>query len=231
MHRRKEAIEETISPIDGFTYRLFIERDEDADSPRDWDNLGTIWHWHRRYDLGDGNAPGDVLESGNTFGDIARYMEKEYNAAIVLPVYLYDHSGLRISTSAFSCPWDSGMVGIIWVSRADVLKEYGGKIITKKRRQVAISRLVGEVETYDQYLSGEVYGYIIDRFDAEDEDAEPEELDSCWGFYGYKHAREEGAEMLQYCATGKQATQNAQRNTAKPYLMAEAHGQKTLALI
>ena len=35
----------------------------------------------------------------------------------------------------------------------------------------------GEVEAWDMYCQGRVYGFIV-----EDEDGE--QLDSCWGFYG-----------------------------------------------
>ena len=35
----------------------------------------------------------------------------------------------------------------------------------------------GEVAEYDQYLTGQVYGYVI-----EDEDGD--HVDSCWGFIG-----------------------------------------------
>jgi hypothetical protein len=34
-------------------YKIKIVFDEDIWSPRDWDNLGTMVCWHRRYKLGD----------------------------------------------------------------------------------------------------------------------------------------------------------------------------------
>jgi hypothetical protein len=37
-----------------------------------------------------------------------------------------------------------------------------------------------ELETYDDYLNGNVYGYTIDGDDWED---------SLWGFYGYDHEK------------------------------------------
>ena len=37
--------------------------------------------------------------------------------------------------------------------------------------------LEGEVETYNQYLTGDVYGFILEKPDGE-------HIDSCWGFYG-----------------------------------------------
>ena len=34
-------------------YCLQVYRDEFAENPREWDNLGKIVCWHRRYNLGD----------------------------------------------------------------------------------------------------------------------------------------------------------------------------------
>ena len=42
----------------------------------------------------------------------------------------------------------------------------------------------GEVEEYDMYLTGEVYGVITEEYNSKDEDWE--EKDSCWGFFNDK---------------------------------------------
>ena len=42
---------------------------------------------------------------------------------VYLPVYLYDHSGLVLQTTPFSCPWDSGHVGIIYTTLEECRKE------------------------------------------------------------------------------------------------------------
>lgn len=148
-------------------YKIAILQDSDYDSPRDWDNLGTMVCWHRRYNLGDKHSfsePSDFLEW------------KKRHDVIVLPLYLYDHGGITISTGPFSCPWDSGQIGYIYVEKDKVRKEWGWKHITKKRQERVLRVLRGEVSTYDDYLTGNVYGYTVSRGD--------EELDSCWGFYG-----------------------------------------------
>jgi hypothetical protein len=93
------------------------------------------------------------------------------------PLYLYDHSGITMQTRPFSCPWDSGQVGYIWVTKEEVRKEYSVKRISPKLLDRVISYLVAEVEVYDQHLRGEVYGFVI-------EDEEGEHIDSCWGYYG-----------------------------------------------
>ncbi len=44
-----------------------------------------------------------------------------------------------------------------------------------------------EVQTYDQYLRGEVYGYQID-----------EDGDSCWGYYGIEDCLEEAKSTVDW---------------------------------
>lgn len=91
---------------------------------------------------------------------------------------LYDHSGITMSTSPFSCPWDSGQVGVIYCTYERIRQEYDlnpGEIPGETIKRV-IEILEQEVKTYDQYLRGKVYGYEI-------KDADGEHLDSCWGFY------------------------------------------------
>ena len=58
-------------------------------------------------------------------------------------------------------------------------------------------RLRGEVEAFDQYLRGDVYGVIVQRVkrDEDGDEVDTEELDSCWGFYGLDYAREEAKQM------------------------------------
>ena len=154
-------------------YRIRVMADSDAESPRSWDNLGTMVYWHRNYILGD-------VDGNREYESPEAFLE-EIGDAIVLPLYVYDHSGLTMNTTGFSCPWDSGQVGFIYVSLDTVRKEYGWKRITKERRAQIEKYLRGEVNTFDMYLRGEVYGFEIERDDGDT----VEHVDSCWGFYGY----------------------------------------------
>jgi hypothetical protein len=58
--------------------------------------------------------------------------------------------------------------------------------MSKKLRSKAINLMIAEVKTYDQYLTGEVYGYSIEPTD---KNKSIECDDSCWGFYGYDHEK------------------------------------------
>jgi hypothetical protein len=62
------------------------------------------------------------------------------------------------------------------VSKQDVRNEFGWKKLTQGRIQMIQTCLKGEVEVYDQYLTGDVWGFEV----VED----GEVTDSCWGFFG-----------------------------------------------
>jgi hypothetical protein len=128
-------------------------------------------------------------------------LEKNY---VFQRLWLYDHSGITMSTGAFSCPWDSGEVGFIYCSMETARKEWGfGDASDEEIRARAEKYLEGEVETYDAYISGQVYGYrIVETFgEDEDEDEGGEELDSCWGFFGLDYCREEARSSAEYYAS------------------------------
>ena len=106
-----------------------------------------------------------------------KMLEKIEKVAVMLPVYMYDHSGITLATTPFSCRWDSGLVGWIFVTRDTIRKEYAVTNITKKTVDQMRWYLKGEIELLEAYVTGEVYGFEI-----EDENGDVE--DSCWGFYG-----------------------------------------------
>jgi len=164
--------------------KIRIEHDDDRqETPRDWDNLGVMVCFHRNYNLGDKHD----YSGSDDFDDIL----KEEGAVVVLPLYLYDHGGITMSVGEFSCQWDSGQVGFIFARREDILKEFSRVRITKKLKAKVAKILVGEVETYDQHLTGDVWGYVI-------EDDDGEHLDSCWGFYGREYCEKEAEDMVKY---------------------------------
>lgn len=93
---------------------------------------------------------------------------------VLLPLYLYDHSGLTISTSPFGDPWDSGQVGYIFAGAKAIRGEYGtaDQTAVAKAEQV----LQAEVEEYDSYLRGDCW--YVRLFE------DGEEIDACGGFIG-----------------------------------------------
>ena len=190
---------ELIAEKSGF--KVYLARDEDPQNPRDDDNVGTMVCWHRNYILGDDQPKErypewlrDLAADKVNANDadlipdehIERIIDKHF---IMLPLYLYDHSGITMSTSEFSCPWDSGQVGVIYVAK-DKAREEWPEADENDSYKRAIKCLVSEVETYDQYLTGDVYGYMLEGPDGEE--------DSCWGYFGYEYAQEEASSVLEW---------------------------------
>ena len=101
------------------------------------------------------------------------------------PLYLYDHSGITISTSPFSCKWDSGQIGFVYISKEQARNIHGKKSCAEK----ALKALDGVVKTYDQHLTGDVWFVTIT-------DAEGEYLECIGGYYGYDYAVVEGLAMF-----------------------------------
>lgn len=146
-------------------FNLFNERtleiihDEYGSNPREWDNLGTIYSWHSRYSIGevqlnknDYHSAKDAINSNSDKNDI------------IIPLYIYDHSGITISTTPFNCRWDSGQVGFIKVSKEKIRNELNCKRITNNILKRVRSIIDSEIKQYDLYLRGENYYYqIIDK--------------------------------------------------------------------
>lgn len=179
--------------------KIIIKRCDAHDSPREWENMTKMICFHGNYRLGD---KFDEYKPSmfNGWEELEEQLHKDYNIAAILPLYLYDHFGITISTSSLNDRWDSGQVGFIFVTKETMLDERGGKILTKKLKEQAIEICEADVKIYDQYLCGEVYGYeIIEEVemvsmtkqdwevgncDNVEHFTEDIEIDSCGGFYG-----------------------------------------------
>jgi hypothetical protein len=149
-----------------------IFQDQSSDNPRTWDTLGTIYATHSRYNFADRNANEHDLERAKKDG-------------VVLNLYLYDHSGLKLSTQPFADPWDSMQIGYVYVTKEKIEKEYNVKRITKKLRQQVENVLQSEIKTYNDYVSGNVYGFVVSEIKKCSLDVEHKtHIDSCWGFFG-----------------------------------------------
>lgn len=95
-----------------------------------------------------------------------------YPHLVSLPLWLYDHGGITISCGDRVYPyndrWDSGLVGwIVYARQKDDGEDW---------RERAFDRMRAEVEEYDHYLQGEVYGFTLYE--------NGEETDTIWSYYG-----------------------------------------------
>ena len=160
-----------------------IVQDNNPDSPREWDNLGTIVCFHRRYNLGDKTDLTPDMFGG--WDELKDYLVKKLNAKVVLPLYMYDHGVQSVSTRSFfgraqHAEWDSGQIGFIYVTAEQIRENFMVSRITKKTLENTQKVLEAEVSEYDQWMQGDVWGYKIPALD-----------DSCWGFYGFEYCKQE----------------------------------------
>jgi hypothetical protein len=162
---------------------LKIYQDETEEGPRGWDNLGKMVCFHPDYILGDKHElKKDRFDGWN---EIEKYLVKEEKAIAILPLYLYDHSGITMNTTGFNCQWDSMRVGFIYTTKERVEKMCGKAKKYYKTKWLE-EQLNGEIKTYDQYITGDVYGFVIEKKETCDKCKHTENIqeDSCWGFYG-----------------------------------------------
>lgn len=169
-------------------YTIRVEQDEDAQNPRtEFDTFGKMICFHKRYDLGDKKTE----EYEKDPQEFKKWIERHTGKDIIsLPLFLFDHSGITMSTtnSNFQAcdpqKWDWGLIGWTYIAKDDIRNECGKKRVSKSLAAKAKDLLRYEVKTYDDYLTGRVYGYQIVKDNPKVEDDEQKILDSCWGFYG-----------------------------------------------
>jgi hypothetical protein len=167
-------------------YDIKIYPDTNGESPREWENLCEFHIAHRRYSFGDKNYTSkeeiDAVEQ-----------EAIANGDTVLPLYMYDHSGISISLLPFSCPFDSGQVGIVIIRRAIIINEHNDMENNEQAiKQLAINMAQSEVHILDMYLRGEVYYYSVSQ------EGEEDIIDNCSGYYGLDDAMSQAKESVDY---------------------------------
>lgn len=85
--RHDEALE--VIEQDGWEARIY--HDEDPMSPKEWDNVGTLVTWHRRYSFDENGA--------KVYGEPSQFIEAaDADGLVYLPVGMYDHSGISLPT-------------------------------------------------------------------------------------------------------------------------------------
>ena len=158
---------------------LRILHNDMAESPRTaWDNTAKMVCFHKRYNLGDKHDyhPEDF----DGWDALREQIEQDYSVLAIKPLYLYDHSGITINTGGFSCRWDSGQIG--WIFIHNDAEESLAELFEDRLNAIIDS----EVKIYDEYLRGNVFGFqLVEKSICESCGTTEEEIiDSCWGFYG-----------------------------------------------
>lgn len=168
-------------------YKLTVEHDphSDLDSPREYEE-SIMFGFHRAY--------GSPDEAPHADPETARKIAQSGDN-LCLPVWLYAHSGTcykAAESNPFHCPWDSGLFGYIYITRANARKWYGVKRLSEKNRLRALEDLKAQVDTYTKWANGETYGWKV-------EDPDGELIESCYGYYDEDEATTEGrAQLVSY---------------------------------
>jgi hypothetical protein len=158
-------------------YTITLELDPDPLNPRvEFDHIGTIDAHTRRYDLSDLKPPLTPYTKHNDLTTARRLIVSNDHALIILPLFVYDHSGITIRTTPFSDSWDSGQIGWVYLTRSTIQKNWGYTRLTARRTNDLTRYLMDEVAEFDAYLTGNVWGYSLEGPNSDS--------DSCWGYYG-----------------------------------------------
>jgi hypothetical protein len=159
----------------GFTAQIM--HDDDCERPYGDDEGVKLVVLHRNYlDPAKGAL-------GRTADEVAAWMKENAREWYFANLYMYEHSGVAYRagmSNPFSCPWDSGQVGIVALKKSDWGRGKG----ERNAKRLEYARTVAE--EYGRWANGECYGYIL-------HDPDGNERDSCWGHIGYEWVTEEAA--------------------------------------
>lgn len=128
----------------------------DYDSPREFDNLGTLSFFTQKYWSSDKKADINLKQfSGRE--ELAEYLDA--HGYIWLWVYGYVHGTVKMVSTEYvypyTCRWDGGTAGIIYATKETVREWFMRKRVTKTLRGRAIKSLEAEIREYNDYLNGE----------------------------------------------------------------------------
>ncbi len=195
-----EPIDDTIElkPVnDGFELR-YLTQDIDSESPvenREPSDVCFLVHYHRDFFIENDICPKDVLgyictQNADAYDkDGAEQVERDY---FVFAVSAYIHSGVSLSL-------DDGFRGRLAQGHYQFDVSHCGAVLVKKKefgtggvkfeisKDKAHDRAAGLVETWNQYLSGDVYCIVCEKLD---KDKQGIDFDIVGGYYGLDYAKE-----------------------------------------
>ena len=176
---------------------ISIHQDEVYESPEAWvdDGLFLVGYHKDFYVDNSVITKEELIDYAN--GEEITQTEKYH----IFWLEAYIHSSVRLALRKEGPfpdrKWDVSQVGAVLVSKEECPEEADAR-----------NGALGLIDTWNNYLSGEVYGYTI-------ENGAGDELESCWGFYGDYEAEalEEARGLVDYM------TNNGATDYAGQYLM------------
>lgn len=145
------------------------------------------WNDGKEYFGVDDNTPDEdiaynYIRDELTNGEKLMLVEQSGSVAI-LPISMYDHSGITLwlgsTMGHVDAQWDCSSVGFAYVEKDKAEEEMPqrGQLPGTDWKQWAYKMMESEMNVYDQYVRGNVYGWYIEY-------GEDQFEDSCWGYVG-----------------------------------------------
>lgn len=160
-------------------YPIKIVPDENSESPNAWgdENLFLVGFHRDFYVNRDGFSQGlcESIQRGGKYEDDsineeAKEAMKKYHI-FLLEAYIHSGVSLSLHNGTKKDKWDSSVLGMVFVAKEEW-----------KTRTKAEEAAKGLLEEWNDYLSGNIYGFHV-------EDKQGDEIDSCYGFYGYDYEK------------------------------------------
>ena len=220
--------------INGKVYRARIEYDEEPLNPREFEgNRCKLYMWWNGYDLGDKkpyNSPLEYIlvalmekylpdvncEDITVSKMIMALNSKASDKIKIMPIFVYEHSGITISTGndyPYNDRWDGGLGGYAIIERE---KE---ELYHDDEWAKAADIITAEVNEYDMYLTGSCYGYIEDTYIGGGK--WEENTENCWGYLTDKYGDELVVAILGETITEEEAIKACEEYDRKENAKAE----------
>jgi hypothetical protein len=164
---------------DNQVLKIMLYEDNDQNPRRDFDQVSTIIT-DKHYDFSDVQVSSE---------EELKEWKEQNDVVLTFPLNCYEHSGVSLSISngyPYNDQWDAGQIGEVVVTRKSMKEMWGISYLTKKNTEMLTNAVEAEIEQLTQWLNGEVYGYqLFETKTCNLNETHEEEIDSCWGFYGY----------------------------------------------
>lgn len=156
------------------TYRTTITQDHHAMKPSEW-------HWLVQVSVDKNNR-----YIGGLYDKTATHTDEWL---FTLPLYAYIHGGVKLSTTPFQDPFDSGQVG--WVGIAKENAEVEG--LTAEDGEKMEAHVQAFIKDWNAYFAGDVWNVLIE---STEDGVHFDFVDSVGGCMGYHNAEEDAQDMI-----------------------------------
>lgn len=182
---------ETVESNDTLRVRIEVQDDSYDMNPRtDRDGIvtGVVTIPESRY--------ADVEDPTGTLGDAWRRLTGDHGYRNRDAVRIFErYVRLLGGVSEYDTPHDGP--GAVWYVLPEYMEAVGFKAeeITPEKMREALE---AERKEYRAWAEGDVYGYVLERIDADGDVVE--ELEAVWGFIGHEYAEEEARSVFEHQA-------------------------------